>query len=156
MLKFPTPSVMIAISRYYEDVAENLLAGATKVLDADKVSYEIVEAPGAFELPAAIRIAVRSMDFFTGRQRFDGFIALGCVIRGETSHYDLVCDETARGLQQLAIEHTLALGFGVVTCEDRDQAMHRAKPDGKDVGGHAARACLHMVGLKHQFGLFPR
>lgn len=156
MLSFPTPSVMIAISRYYADVADHLLAGATAALDAESVRYEVIDAPGAFELPGAVRIAVRSMDFFTGRQRFDGFVALGCVIRGETSHYDLVCAETARGLQSLALDHTLALGFGVVTCETREQALHRARVDGKDVGGDAARACLQMVGIKHKFGLFPR
>lgn len=156
MLDYPTPHVMIAVARFYPDIADHLVAGATKALDAVGAGYEIVAAPGAFELPSVVRMAVRSMDFFTGRRRFDGFVALGCVIRGETSHYDVVCAETARALQDLVVEHTLAFGFGLITCENREQAMARARADEKDVGGGAARACLAMLGVKHQFGLYPR
>ena len=156
MLDYPPPHVMIAAARFYKDVADHLIAGAAKGLEEEGCTYEIIDTPGAFELPATVRMAVRSMDFFTGRRRFDAFIALGCVIRGETTHYDIVCEEAARGLQELVREHTLAFGFGLITCENHDQAMARAKPDQKDMGGSAARACLGMLGIKHKFGLYPR
>ena len=85
--------------------------------------------------------------------RFDGFIGLGCVIRGQTTHYDYVCGESARGLQDLAIQRNLAIGYGILTCENRDQAMARALRDQEDRGGAAARACLAMIALKAKLGL---
>ncbi|MBZ0324845.1 MAG: 6,7-dimethyl-8-ribityllumazine synthase, partial [Alphaproteobacteria bacterium] len=112
--------------------------------------------PGAFEIPAAIRYAIRSRDFFAARRRFDGYIALGCVIRGETSHYDYVCGESARGLQDLILQFTLAVGYGILTVENADQAWARAARDKGDKGGKAARACLDMIDVKRQFNLFPR
>ena len=133
-----------------------LQQGGTSELRVADVSYERIEVPGAFEIPATVRMAVRSMDFFAGRQRFDGYIALGCVIRGETSHYDYVCGESARKLQDLACEHVLALGYGILTCDTREQAWERASVEGRDKGGEVARACLRMIGLKRQFHLFPR
>ena len=95
---------MLVEGRFYEDIADELAAGAIEVLDVEGASYERFEVPGAFEVPAAIQFAIRSMDFFAGRRRFDGYIALGCVIRGETSHYDYVCGESARKLQDLAVQ----------------------------------------------------
>jgi 6,7-dimethyl-8-ribityllumazine synthase len=112
--------------------------------------------PGSFEVPAAIAFAVRSMEYFTARQRFDGYVALGCVIRGETSHYDHVCQESARALQDLACRYALALGYGILTCDTREQALVRARREGRDRGGHAARACLAMIELKRRFHLYPR
>lgn len=150
------PHVMIAVGRFYEDIADQLVQGATDVLKEANVSWELFEVPGAFELPAAVATAMRSMEFVGGRRRFDGYIALGCVIRGETSHYDYVCGEAARGLQSLATTHCLALGFGLLTCEDRAQAEERAWVDRKNKGGEAARACLQMVDFKRSFGMFPR
>ena len=151
-----TPHLLIVESRYYEDVAAELLSGATAALEAAGASSERIEVPGAFEIPAAIRMAIRSMDFYAGRRRFDGYIALGCVIRGETSHYDYICTESARKLQDLAVNYTLALGYGILTCETHDQAMERAAVNRKDKGGDAARACLAMIGVKQHFRLFPR
>lgn len=150
------PHVLVAISRYYEDIAEELLRGAIGVLDGAGATHEVHEVPGAFELPAAIAIAMRSPEFSGGRRRFDGYIALGCVIRGETTHYDYVCQESARGLQDLAVRHCLALGFGILTTENRDQAMARAAVDQGNKGADAANACLRMVELKRQFRMFPR
>lgn len=150
------PHVLVAISRYYEDIAEELLRGAIGVLDGAGATHEVHEVPGAFELPAAIAIAMRSPEFSGGRRRFDGYIALGCVIRGETTHYDYVCRESARGLQDLAVRHCLALGFGILTTENRDQAMARAAVDQGNKGADAANACLRMVELKRQFRMFPR
>ena len=150
------PHIMVVEARFYGDVADELVNSAIAELDGAGASYERFQVPGAFEIPAAIRYAIRSMEFFTARRRFDGYIALGCVIRGETSHYDYVCQESARALQGLAMEYTLALGYGILTCENLDQALVRARRDGKDRGGHAARACLGMIELKRRFHLFPR
>lgn len=150
------PHIMIIEARYYDDIGEELLSGATQTLDKAGASYEIVRVPGAFEIPAAIKIAVRSLDFYAGRRRADGYIALGCVIRGETTHYDYVCGESARKLQDLAITYTLAIGYGILTCENREQALARARISEKNKGGEAAQACLDMIEVKRRFHLFPR
>ncbi len=150
------PHIMVVEARFYEDVADELARGAIAELEAAKVSYDRHEVPGALEIPAAIRFAVRAMDFDSGRRRFDGYVALGCVIRGETEHYDIVARESARGLQELAVIFTVAVGNGILTCENRDQAWARAAVDGRNKGGQAARACLHMIEMKRHFGLFPR
>lgn len=151
-----SPHVMIVEARFYEDVADELLRGATKVLDDAGATYERFTVPGAFEIPAAIQYSIRSTDFYTARRRFDGYIALGCVIRGETTHYDYVCQESARALQDLAVGNTLALGYGILTVENHSQAIARARLEEKDRGGHAARACLAMIELKRTFKLYPR
>lgn len=150
------PHIMIVEARFYDDIADELMAGALEVLEAEGLTYERFEVPGAFEIPAAIQYAIRSMDFFAGRRRFDGYVALGCVIRGETSHYDYVCGESARGLQDLAIRYSLALGYGILTVENKEQAWARAARNQKNKGGEATRACLQMLDLKRQFRLFPR
>ena len=150
------PHIMIVESRFYADIADELVGGAMAVLDEAGISYERFAVPGAFEIPTAIRYAIRSRDFFAARRRFDGYIALGCVIRGETSHYDYVCGESARGLQDLALQFTLAIGYGILTVENADQAWARAARDKGDKGGKAARACLDMIDVKRQFNLFPR
>ncbi len=150
------PHIMIVESRYYEDIAQELITSVMKELDDAGAGYERFEVPGAFEIPTAIKYAIRSMDFYSARQRFDGYIALGCVIRGQTSHYDYVCGESARGLQDLALQYSLALGYGILTVENQDQAMARAKRSEQDRGGHAARACLRMIELKRHFHLYPR
>lgn len=150
------PHVMIVEARFYEDIADELGRGAVAALEAAGCTYERFAVPGALEIPAAIRIAVRAMDFDVGRRRFDGYVALGCVIRGETTHYDYVCQESARGLQDLALRYTLAIGNGILTVENDDQAWARASVAGRDKGGGAARACLDMIELKRQFRLYPR
>jgi len=150
------PHVLIVESRFYEDVADELLKGAGAALDAAGASFEKVSVPGAFEIPAAIRMGVRSMEFYAARRRFDGYIALGCVIRGETSHYDHICGESARKLQDLACQYALALGYGILTCETKEQAWERARIDGRNKGGETARACLSMLDIKRQFHLYPR
>ena len=142
------PHVLIVESRYYTDISEELFLGAEAELDSAGASFERVEVPGAFEIPAAVRIAIRSMDFFAGRRRYDGYITLGCVIRGETSHYDYVCGESARKLQDLACDRQLAIGYGILTRETRDQAWARAAVAQKNKGGDAAQACLDMIALR--------
>lgn len=151
-----TPHVLIVEARFYEDIADELMKGAVAALDGVGAQYDRVQVPGAFEIPAAIVMGVRSMDFFSARRRYDGYVALGCVIRGETSHYDYVCGESARKLQDLACQYAIALGYGILTCENRDQAWARARVDQGDKGGVAARACLRMLQVKQRFHLYPR
>ena len=150
------PHILVVEARFYSDIADALYAGASAALDAAGVTHERVEVPGAFEIPAVIQMAVKSMDFFAGRRRFDGYVTLGCVIRGETTHYDYVCIESARALQDLACRHTLALGYGILTCETMEQAWVRADVDQKNKGGDAASACLAMLDVKRHFHLYPR
>ena len=135
------PRILIVQARFYADIADELVRGATAVLEAAAASIQAVAVPGAFEIPAAIAMA-------EARAPFDGYVALGCVIRGETSHYDYVCAESARKLQDLACDHALALGYGILTCETRDQAWARASVAEKDKGGDAARACLDMIAVR--------
>ncbi len=150
------PHILIVEARFYEDIADELAKGAIAVLEQAGVSYERLAVPGAFEIPAAIRMAIRAMHFHPHRRRYDGYVALGCVIRGETTHYDYICRESARGLQNLALEFTLALGYGILTVENDAQGRERARADRKNKGGDAARACLAMIEAKRGFGLFPR
>ena len=150
------PHILIVEARFYEDIADELVKGAMGVLEKAGVTFDRLAVPGAFEIPAAIRMAIRAMHFHPHRRRYDGYVALGCVIRGETTHYDYVCQESARGLQNLALEFTLALGYGILTVENESQAWERARVDRKNKGGDAARACLAMIEAKRGFGLFPR
>lgn len=140
--------VLVVEARFYEDIADLLADGACAVLEAAGATVERIAVPGALELPAAIRFAADAAA--RGGRLYNGFVALGCVIRGETSHYDLVANESARGLQHLAIDHALAIGNGILTVENRQQAMDRADPGRKDKGGDAARACLAMIDLKRR------
>ena len=148
-----TPHVLMGEARFYEAIAEELVAGAVAVLEGAGASHERIVVPGAFEIPGAIRFAAEAMKKPGAGHRFDGFIGLGCVIRGETTHYDYVCQESARGLQDLALVHGLAIGYGILTCENRAQAMARARRQEQDRGGAAARGCLAMIALKRRFGL---
>jgi 6,7-dimethyl-8-ribityllumazine synthase len=143
------PHILIVEAPYYEHIAAELAKGALAALERAGASYERVAVPGAFEIPATIELAIRGMA--TGGTRYDGFLALGCVIRGETSHYDYVCGESARGLQDLALRHAAAIGFGILTVENEAQALARADVGRKDKGGEAAAACLRMIDLKQKF-----
>lgn len=136
------PHIMIVEARFYEDIADHLVKGATQALELEKITYERFEVPGALEIPAAIKIGADS-------GKFDGFIALGCVIRGETSHYDIVAGESARALMDLSIEHNLAIGNGILTCDNREQAVVRADPDQKNKGKDAANAALALINTKN-------
>ncbi len=137
--------VLILQAVFYEKISAMLLAGATKKLAAAGVEYDIVTLPGAFEIPAAIAFAQNT-------KKYDGYVALGCVIRGETTHYDYVCGESARGLNELALKEKLAIGYGIITVENEAQAIERADPAKKDKGGFAAFTCLEMMKLKEKFG----
>ena len=134
------PHILILEARYYADIADELARGAIAELEQAGASWERVALAGSFELPGSMRMAIA-----TGR--YDGYLALGCVIRGETSHYDHICNEVARGIDELAIRHMAPVGFGVLTVENMDQARARADPAGRNKGGEAAIACLKMVEL---------
>ncbi|GGB59169.1 MULTISPECIES: 6,7-dimethyl-8-ribityllumazine synthase [Henriciella] len=136
--------ILIATSRYYEHITRELEAGVAETLEGEDVTAEIIEVPGAFEVPGIIAMAADS-------GRYDGYIALGCVIRGETSHYDYVCGESARGLMHLAVERRLAIGYGILTVENEQQALVRADRKQKNKGRDAAIACLEMIKLRKKF-----
>jgi 6,7-dimethyl-8-ribityllumazine synthase len=150
------PHIMIVEARFYEDLADELVKGAIRAISAAGATFERYEVPGAFEIPAAIKFAFRAGAVDKARRPFDGYVALGCVIRGETTHYDYVCEESARGLQDLALRHDLAIGYGILTVENDEQAWARASIADVDKGGVAARACLAMIELKRHFHLPPR
>ena len=137
-----TPHILILEARYYSDISEMLAKGAIAEIEKWGATYERVEVAGAFELPGGIRMAIA-----TGK--YDGYLALGCVIRGETSHYDHICNEVARGIGDLAMRHMAPMGFGVLTCENYQQALVRADPAQKNKGREAAIACIKMVELAH-------
>lgn len=136
------PRILVIEAPFYPEISDALAQGALAVLAAAGAAVTRVIVPGALEIPAAIRYALGG--------GWDGYVALGCVIRGETSHYDIVCNESARGVQALALEHGLAVGFGVLTVEDDIQAWARARPTEGDKGGDAARACLAMIALRRE------
>ncbi len=138
--------ILVAEGRYYEAIADALLVGAKQALDAAKVEYDVVTVPGALEIPQALAIA---LDAAVKRKApYDGAVALGCVIRGETSHYDIVAGESARALMDLGIARGVPVGNGILTVDREAQAQVRADPEGQDKGGTAARAALALIRLK--------
>ena len=137
---------LIVEARFYEALADAQVAGAVRALERAGATYERVFVHGALEIPAAIAFA------HGGAQHFDGYIALGCVIRGETTHYEIVCAESARALMDLSIADNLAIGNGILTVENEDQAWDRADQNRKDKGGGAAEAALAMVALRKKLG----
>ena len=145
------PHILVVEAPYYLEIAEALWRGAAAELEHARATWERRAVPGAFEIPAAIRFALEAEAARGGARTFDGFVALGCVIRGETSHYELVCEACAQGLQSLAVAHALALGFGVLSCETLEQARARSAPGPANKGAEAVRACLAMLELKRDF-----
>ncbi|RAP41876.1 6,7-dimethyl-8-ribityllumazine synthase [Rhodovulum viride] len=131
--------LLIVVAPFYRDIADKLIAGAVATLDAAGVAHELIEVPGALEIPTAIALAHRLSNF-------DGYVALGCVIRGETTHYETVCNDSSRGLTLLGLQGAL-IGNGILTVENRDQALRRADPADMDKGGGAAAAALHLIAL---------
>jgi 6,7-dimethyl-8-ribityllumazine synthase len=141
--------ILIVEARFYSDLADALLQGATDALDAYGAEYEVITVPGALEIPGAIAIAEEAGHRPSGAP-WDGYVALGTVIRGETYHFEVVSNESARGLMDLTVGKRLCIGNGILTCEDEAQAWARAKASEGDKGGGAARAALTMVALKQQ------
>ncbi|MEM0898382.1 MAG: 6,7-dimethyl-8-ribityllumazine synthase [Pseudomonadota bacterium] len=137
------PHILIVEARFYDDLADALLAGAKSTLEGS-ATYDVVTVPGALEIPAAIGFAAEA-------DEYDGFVALGSVIRGETYHFEIVANESSRAIMDLTVEEGLAIGNGILTVEDMDQAWERADKSRKDKGGGAAEAALTMVALKERF-----
>lgn len=141
------PNILIIEARFYDHLADMLLAGATQALDSAGASYEVITIPGVLEIPAALEFMVAS-----GRP-YDGYVVLGTAIRGESDHYDHVCTECMRGCTDLSLRHHLALGNGVLTVHNEAQALKRADPSRKNIGGMAARAALRMLEIKRDLKL---
>lgn len=146
--RVPGARLLIVSAPYYRAVTDMMQQGVEAAAKEAEATLDRVFVPGAFELPGAVALAAET-------HGYDGFVALGCVVRGETSHYDYVCGESARGLMDLTLRG-LAIGFGVLTVENLAQAEERADPKRGDKGGEAARACLAMVALRRQFAASKR
>jgi 6,7-dimethyl-8-ribityllumazine synthase len=140
--------ILVVEARFYDDIADMLLRGARRVLKDAGAVFDIVTVPGALEIPAAIMIAHHGA---TAREQpYEGVVALGCVIRGETSHYDIVAGESARAIMDISIALDMPMGNGILTVDTDTQARARARPTGGDKGGGAARAALTLVRLKRR------
>jgi 6,7-dimethyl-8-ribityllumazine synthase len=147
MAQAKRPRILIVEARFYDDLSDALLDGAKAALDAAGAEYEVVTVPGALEIPAAIAFTLDD-----DGADYDGYVALGCVIRGETYHFEIVANESSRALMQLAVEEQLAIGNGILTVENADQAWVRARREEGDKGGFAARAALTMMALRDRLG----
>ena len=148
--------VLIVEARFYSDLADEMAKGAIAALDKAGILHDRVAVPGTFEVPAAIRFALRAMETHSATSNYSGFIALGTVIRGETDHYDHICREVSRALMDIAVKQSVALGFGILTCETKEQAEARADIGRGDKGADAAQACLRMMDLKKELRLAQR
>ena len=135
--------LLIVVAPYYKDIADNMVAGARAVGAACGAEVDLVEVPGALEVPSAIAMAERLAEY-------DGYVALGCVIRGETTHYDTVCNDSSRAISLLGLQGA-CIGNGILTVENRAQAEVRADPAGQNKGGGAAAAALHLIALSRKW-----
>lgn len=151
-MKTTKAHVLIVEARFYDDLADELAKGAIGEIEARGATWERIQVPGVLEIPAAVKFALDAMAHGGVTKRIDGFVVLGCVIRGETTHYDIVSNESARALMDLAVERSLALGNGIQTVENEAQALARVRVSDKNKGGAAARACLDMIDLKRKMG----
>ena len=142
------PRVLIVEARYYDELADALVSGAKDALTEGGADFDVVTVPGALEVPTAIAMADEAGRYPTA-PRYDGFVALGCVIRGETYHFEIVSDQSAAGLRNLGVKG-LAIGNGILTTEDEDQAWARARASEGDKGGGAARAALDLIALRQR------
>ncbi|MGZ5828962.1 MAG: 6,7-dimethyl-8-ribityllumazine synthase [Xanthobacteraceae bacterium] len=138
--------ILVVEARFYDDIADALLDGAKRALEAAGASFDVVSVPGALEIPTAIAIAVDAAK--SKRKPYEGAIALGCVIRGETTHYEIVGNESARALIDLSVTLRLPIGNGILTVETNEQAWARARTSGEDKGGGAAKAALALAAIK--------
>ncbi|KQR73386.1 6,7-dimethyl-8-ribityllumazine synthase [Rhizobium sp. Leaf384] len=144
------PHILIVEARFYDDMADALLDGATSALTDAGATYDVVTVPGALEIPGAIAMALDGID--NGATEYDGFVALGMVIRGETYHFDIVANESCRAIMDLTVSESLAIGNGILTVENDEQGWARARKSQGDKGGFAARAALTMIALKAKLG----
>ena len=140
------PHLLVIRAPYYLQVIEGMDWGAKRILDQAGATHETLDVAGSFELPQAIRLALR------GTSKFDGFVALGCIVRGGTDHYDYICRETMAGLMQVSLDHGIALGSGVLTVHSIEQAVARSGQDGFNKGAEAAVAALLQINAARRFG----
>jgi 6,7-dimethyl-8-ribityllumazine synthase len=138
--------ILIVEARFYDGLLDALQEGARAALNQAGATFDIVQVPGALEIPGTIAMVAKS-------GRYDGYVALGVVLRGETTHYDIVAGESARAMMDLTVQQQLCIGNGILTCENERQAWDRAKIGGQDKGGGAAKAALRMLALRKDFGL---
>jgi 6,7-dimethyl-8-ribityllumazine synthase len=142
----PPPHLLLVRAPYYRGVVDGLTDGGTRILREAGATFEILDIAGAFELPQAIRIALR------GGKKFDGFVALGCIIRGETDHYEFICRATMEGMMSVALQFGIALGTGLLTCDTLAQAEARSSADGFNKGAEAAAAALLQINAARRLG----
>ena len=145
-----SPHLLVVEARFYDDLSDALLDGAKRAISEGGATCDVVTVLGALEIPAAIAFALDAAE--DGGTQYDGFVALGCVIRGETYHFDIVANESCRALTDLSVEESLAIGNGILTVENEEQAWARARGSDKDKGGFAARAALTMIALREKLG----
>jgi 6,7-dimethyl-8-ribityllumazine synthase len=138
--------VLLVCSPYYKDVTSNLIKGASVLLESKSVSYNILNVPGALEIAPAIKLV---LDKSLKKPFFDGFVALGCVIKGETYHFEIVANESSRALTDLSINYSTPIGNGILTVSDKDQAIKRSDPKQLNKGAGAALACLSLINIKN-------
>lgn len=151
------PHIMIIEAPYYRAIADEMAKGALAALEKADVTYERFTVPGALEIPSGILYGIKMKRFHPARRRFDGYVALGCVVKGETYHFEIVANESSRGITEIASQYAVAVGNGILTTYTMEQAMERARVDGpENKGGVAAQACLDMIALKKRLGLYPR
>ena len=142
----PPPHLLIVRAPYYRDVVDGLTAGATRILQEARATTETLDVAGAYELPQVIRIALR------GSQKFEGFIALGCIVKGETDHYEFICRATMDGILAVALQFGICLGTGLLTCDTIAQAEARSGADGFNKGAEAASAALLQINAARRLG----
>lgn len=142
----PAPRLLMVRAPYYREIVDGMTQGARRILSEVGAAHDTLDVAGAFELAQAIRLALR------GSQRYDGFIALGCIVRGETDHYDHICRESMSGLMQVALQYGLAMGTGLLTVHDIGQAAARSGADGHNKGAEAASAALRQIAFARELG----
>ena len=142
----PPPRILLIRAPYYREVVDGMTDGAKRILSEASARFDIIDVAGAFELPQAIRIALR------GSEDYDGYVALGCVVRGETDHYEFICAASMNGLMEVALQHGIALGTGLLTVDTLSQALARSGPDGHNKGAEAAVAALRQVDAARRLG----
>lgn len=142
----PSPHLLIVRAPYYRQVVDGLTLGATRILQEAGATHEVLDIAGAYELPQAVRLALR------GNQRFDGFVALGCIVRGETDHYDFICKATMDGMMNVSLQFGICVGTGLLTCDTLAQAEARSGQDGHNKGAEAAAAALLQINAARRLG----
>ncbi len=145
------PNVLIVEATFYPEISRLLLDGATAALERGGAYFDSIAVPGALEIPTAIYLAMKGGEH--GGKSYDGYVALGCVIRGETYHFDIVAGQSGRALVDLGLNFGLCVGNGILTVENEEQALARANRERGDKGGDAARACLALIDIRHRLGV---